>query len=151
MVNPEPTKREAIIRTPGDGLSIILIETSLAENIGMTARAMMNFGLTDLRLVRPKCKWPHTKAINASSGAHAVLTNAKIFETTAEAGQNKQTVTASPFQFQADSWKSAELNSVAASVKPGWGQLATGSRHHVRLDTHVYIGVACEPSERLGR
>ena len=85
MVNPEPTKREAIIRTPGDGLSIILIETSLAENIGMTARAMMNFGLTDLRLVRPKCKWPHTKAINASSGAHAVLTNAKIFETTAEA------------------------------------------------------------------
>tara|TARA_A100001037_G_scaffold52491_1_gene44551 strand:- start:1309 stop:2109 length:801 start_codon:yes stop_codon:yes gene_type:complete len=85
MVNPEPTKREAIIRTPGDGLAIILIETSLAENIGMTARAMMNFGLTDLRLVRPKCKWPHTKAINASSGAHAVLTNAKIFETTAEA------------------------------------------------------------------
>ena len=78
MVNPEPTKRDAIIRTPGDGLAIILIETSLAENIGMTARAMMNFGLTDLRLVRPKCKWPHTKAINASSGAHGVLTNAKI-------------------------------------------------------------------------
>ena len=85
MANLEPTKREAIIRTPGDELSIILIETSLAVNIGMTARAMMNFGLTDLRLVRPKCKWPNTEAINASSGAHAVLTDAKIFDTTVEA------------------------------------------------------------------
>lgn len=85
MVNLEPTKREAVIRTSDIGPAIILIETSLAENIGMTARAMMNFGLTDLRLVRPKCKWPHAKAISASSGAHAVLTDANIFDTTEEA------------------------------------------------------------------
>ena len=74
MVDFQTTKREAQKNTPGGGPVIILIETSLAENIGMTARAMMNFGLTELRLVRPKCKWPNSKAINASSGAHAVLT-----------------------------------------------------------------------------
>lgn len=85
MANLEPTKRDAETKTTGNGPAIILVETSLAENIGMTARAMMNFGLTDLRLVRPKCKWPHAKAINASSGAHAVLKEAKIFDTTAEA------------------------------------------------------------------
>ncbi|MBK17967.1 MAG: rRNA methyltransferase [Rhodospirillaceae bacterium] len=85
MANLKPTKREAASETTTDGPVIILVETSLAENIGMTARAMMNFGLTDLRLVRPKCKWPHSKAINASSGAHAVLTNAQIFDTTKEA------------------------------------------------------------------
>ena len=85
MANLKPTKREAVTRTSGDGPVIILIETSLAENIGMTARAMMNFGLTELRLVRPKCKWPHAKAISASSGAHAVLKEGKVFETTAEA------------------------------------------------------------------
>jgi len=84
MVDFQPTKREAQKHTPAGGPVIILIETSLAENIGMTARAMMNFGLTELRLVRPKCKWPNSKAINASSGAHAILTGAKLFEKTAD-------------------------------------------------------------------
>tara|TARA_B100000676_G_scaffold228394_1_gene226579 strand:- start:912 stop:1697 length:786 start_codon:yes stop_codon:yes gene_type:complete len=85
MVNNQPTKRDAHLNTPSDAPVIILVETSLAENIGMTARAMMNFGFTELRLVRPKCKWPNSKAINASSGAHSILTEAKIFKNTSEA------------------------------------------------------------------
>ncbi|MBD20802.1 MAG: rRNA methyltransferase [Rhodospirillaceae bacterium] len=85
MVNDQPTKREANLNTPSGAPVIILVETSLAENIGMTARAMMNFGFTELRLVRPKCKWPNSKAINASSGAHSILTQTKIFKSTSEA------------------------------------------------------------------
>ena len=37
---------------------IILVDTQLAENIGLAARAMYNFGLENLSLVRPKIDWP---------------------------------------------------------------------------------------------
>jgi tRNA/rRNA methyltransferase len=65
--------------------AVILVGTQLAENIGMTARAMLNCGLTDLRLVRPRPSWPNEKAVAAASGADAVLAQARIFESTAEA------------------------------------------------------------------
>ena len=57
----------------------------MGENIGMAARAMLNFGLTEMRLVRPRDSWPNAKAINASSGAHTVLSDAKIFDSTEQA------------------------------------------------------------------
>jgi tRNA/rRNA methyltransferase len=65
--------------------AIILIGTQLGENIGTTARAMLNFGLTDLRLVKPKCGWPNVKALQACSGATEVLNGLRIFETVEEA------------------------------------------------------------------
>jgi len=65
--------------------AIILIDTQLAENIGTTARAMLNCGLTDLRLVRPREAWPNDKAVAASSGADVVLEKARLFDTTKEA------------------------------------------------------------------
>ncbi|HYD67433.1 RNA methyltransferase [Azospirillum sp.] len=67
------------------GPSIILVEPQLGENIGACARAMLNCGLTDLRLVRPRDGWPNEKATAAASGADLVLDNAKLFATTAEA------------------------------------------------------------------
>jgi tRNA/rRNA methyltransferase len=65
--------------------AVILVGTQLAENIGMTARAMLNCGLSDLRLVRPRPEWPNERAIAAASGADTVLNGARIFETTAAA------------------------------------------------------------------
>ncbi len=56
-----------------DGPAIILVEPQLGENIGTAARAMMNCGLDDLRLVRPRDGWPSEKAIAAASGADALL------------------------------------------------------------------------------
>ncbi len=47
---------------------------------------MLNFGLTDLRLVRPQCGWPNVKAVNAASGATAVLNRVRLFETVEAAG-----------------------------------------------------------------
>jgi tRNA/rRNA methyltransferase len=60
--------------------AVILVGTQLGENIGTAARAMLNFGLTDLRLVRPKCGWPNVKALNAASGATEVLNRVRLFE-----------------------------------------------------------------------
>src|SRR5436309_13065629 len=61
------------------GPTIILVEPQLGENIGTAARAMMNCGLDDLRLVRPRDGWPSDKAIAAASGADVVLERARLF------------------------------------------------------------------------
>ena len=89
-----PTKRQARTRTPAGGPAVILVEPQLGENIGMAARAMLNFGLTDLRLVRPRGKWPNAKAISAASGAHELLETARLFDTTAEAVADLQRLSA---------------------------------------------------------
>ena len=67
------------------GPAIILVQPQLGENIGTVARAMLNCGLTDLRLVRPRDAWPNERAIAAASGAIDVLESAKLFDSTAEA------------------------------------------------------------------
>lgn len=72
------------------GPVIILVEPQLIENIGMTARAMMNCGLRELRIVDPRDPWPLEDPLQermnaASSGADEILHNAKIFATVPEA------------------------------------------------------------------
>jgi tRNA/rRNA methyltransferase len=59
--------------------AIVLVRPQLAENIGAAARAMLNCGLDDLRLVRPRCRWPHDKALRAATGAAAIVERAKVF------------------------------------------------------------------------
>lgn len=65
--------------------AIVLVRPQLGENIGKTARAMLNFGLTDLRLVAPRDGWPNPSAGPAASGADTVLEQARVYETLAEA------------------------------------------------------------------
>lgn len=64
---------------------IVLIRPQLGENIGKAARAMLNFGLTEMRLVAPRDGWPNPDAGPAASGADVVLEKARVFQTTAEA------------------------------------------------------------------
>lgn len=64
---------------------IVLIRPQLGENIGKAARAMLNFGLTEMRLVAPRDGWPNPNAGPAASGADVVLEKARVFQTTAEA------------------------------------------------------------------
>ncbi|CAA7615034.1 RNA methyltransferase [Magnetospirillum sp. UT-4] len=68
-----------------EGPAIILVRPQLSENIGTAARAMLNNGLTDLRLVAPKPDWLSDRAIAAASGADRVVLGAKVFATTQEA------------------------------------------------------------------
>lgn len=74
---PEP----AAARPP----AIVLVEPQMPENIGMAARAMANFGLSEMRLVAPREGWPHPGAAAPAAGAGHVLDGARAFATTAEA------------------------------------------------------------------
>ena len=60
---------------------IVLVRPQLGQNIGKAARAMLNFGLTELRLVSPRDGWPNPDAGPAASGADVVLEQAKLFDT----------------------------------------------------------------------
>lgn len=64
---------------------IILVRPQLGQNIGKAARAMLNFGLTELRLVAPRDGWPNPDAGPAASGADQVLEKAQIFDTVTDA------------------------------------------------------------------
>ena len=68
-----------------EGPAIILVEPQLGENIGMVARAMANFGLAELRLVKPRDGWPSEKARSAASKADHVIDATQVFETLEEA------------------------------------------------------------------
>jgi tRNA/rRNA methyltransferase len=65
--------------------TIILSHPQLGENIGAAARAMANFGLSDLRLVEPRHGWPDAKATAMAAGAANVVEEARIFPTLREA------------------------------------------------------------------
>ena len=71
---------------------IILVEPQLAENIGAVARAMLNCGLTALRLVQPRPEWPNERARVNASGAEAVLDAAPLFRSVADATADLQRV-----------------------------------------------------------
>ncbi len=72
--------------------AMVLIEPQLGGNVGAAARAMLNCGLTDLRVVRPRDGWPSDKARAMASGADAVLDGAKVFESLEEALADLQVV-----------------------------------------------------------
>ena len=74
-VGPRPTPPPALV----------LVRPQLGENIGKAARAMLNFGLTEMRLVSPRDGWPNPAAGPAASGADVVLANARVFDTVADA------------------------------------------------------------------
>jgi tRNA/rRNA methyltransferase len=64
---------------------IVLVRPQLGQNIGKAARAMLNFGLTELRLVAPRDGWPNPEAGPAASGADIVLEQAEVFDNTQDA------------------------------------------------------------------
>jgi len=58
---------------------IVLVRPQLGQNIGKAARAMLNFGLTEMRLVAPRDGWPNPDAGPSASGADIVLERAQVF------------------------------------------------------------------------
>jgi len=64
----------------GPGPIVILVEPQLGENIGAAARAMANFGLSRLRLVRPRQSWPNAKARMMAAGADRILDGAELYD-----------------------------------------------------------------------
>lgn len=79
-------RRQDSAEAPGP--VVILVAPQLGENIGTAARAMLNCGLTEMRLVAPRDSWPNEKAVSAASGADVVLDGARVFPDVAAAIQD---------------------------------------------------------------
>ncbi|MEJ2016115.1 MAG: RNA methyltransferase [Limibacillus sp.] len=65
--------------------AVVLVAPQLGMNIGMVARAMMNCGLSDLRLVKPRDGWPNPEAEAPAAGAGIVLERTRVFDSLADA------------------------------------------------------------------
>src|SRR5471032_417986 len=76
-------KTKRWIETPAP--VVVLVEPQLGENIGAAARAMANFGLSRLRLVKPRQGWPNEKARVMAAGADRVLDAAVLYDGLADA------------------------------------------------------------------
>ncbi len=64
---------------------IILVRPQMGENIGSSARVMLNFGLHQLRIVAPRDEWPNERALVMSAGAKSVIEGAVIYATLKDA------------------------------------------------------------------
>lgn len=64
--------------------AFVMVEPQLGENIGAVARAMLNFGMSELVIVNPRDGWPNEKAAAMASGASPLLDDARLYETTAD-------------------------------------------------------------------
>ena len=67
---------------------IILVRPQLGENIGAAARAMMNCGVSDLRLVAPRDGWPNPAALPMAAGGASIIENAGVFDSIADAAHD---------------------------------------------------------------
>lgn len=74
--------------------AIILHHPQLGENIGSAARVMLNFGLSDLRLVAPRDGWPNSAADTLSAGAFDAGVTVSVFATIGDAISDLGTVLA---------------------------------------------------------
>ena len=63
----------------------ILVNPQLGENIGACARALKNFGFSNLNIVAPRDLWPNTKARMTSVGAYNIIQKAKIYKNVSDA------------------------------------------------------------------
>ena len=65
--------------------AFVLVRPQMGENVGASARAMLNFGLEHMRVVAPRDGWPSERAVALASGAGRILDAATVYETTAAA------------------------------------------------------------------
>ncbi|HSS84040.1 MAG TPA: RNA methyltransferase [Reyranella sp.] len=98
---------------------VILVRPQLGENIGMAARAMLNCGLSSLRLVSPRDGWPNAKAQRAASGADVVLDKATVFDAVGEAVADLERVVATTARNRELTQRIVPPRQAAAEIR-GW-------------------------------
>ena len=95
---------------------IILVEPQLAENVGMSARAMKNCGLSEMRLVNPREDHLSSKALSASSNSEEILKNARVFPNLPEAIADLQYVLATTARHRDQTKKVYNADNAAAEI-----------------------------------
>jgi tRNA/rRNA methyltransferase len=138
--------------------AVILIEPQLAENIGAAARAMANFGLSDLRLAAPRDGWPQSRAWASASGADWVLDGARVFDNAQAAIADLRFVmatTARPREVELPVMTPREAAQVLrAGVAQGWrvGLVFGGERAGLTTDDvslcHAIVTAPVDPRFR---
>ncbi len=110
---------------------IVLVEPQLGENIGAAARAMANFGLSHLRLVKPVQGWPNEKARVMAAGADRVLDAAVLYDSLADAIADCSFVLATTARNHDQAKLVVGADAAAAEMAP---RVAAGEncRHRVR-------------------
>src|SRR6267378_1914739 len=127
-------------------LNIILVRPQLGENIGMAARAMLNCGLSSLRLVSPRDGWPNPKAERAASGADIVLDKAKVFDSVGEAVADLERVVATTARNRELSQRILTPRRAAAEMR-GW--IGQGERVGILFGPEWMAGDENVPAERM--
>ncbi|MEQ9115287.1 MAG: RNA methyltransferase [Rickettsiales bacterium] len=77
-----------------NAINFVLVNPQLGENIGMSARAMLNFGFENLSIVNPRDGWPNTTAIKSSAHASQVIENAQIYSSLRESLSDSELIIA---------------------------------------------------------
>ena len=67
---------------------VILIRPQLGENIGAAARAMMNCGLREMRIVAPRDGWPNPAALPMAAGGASIIEAATVHDSVAAAAHD---------------------------------------------------------------
>jgi len=114
------------------GPAIILVRPQLAVNVGMCARAMANFGLSDFRLVAPREGWPRTgelrETANAAAGSVHLLDSAKLYDTVEAAIADLNFVWATTAH---ERGQQKRILTPADAMPETFARLAQGERHGV--------------------
>ena len=105
---------------------VILDSPQLGENIGFTARAMLNCGLKELRLVSPRDGWPNPAALAAAAGAGSVIECAKVFGCRYDAISDCHRVYAATARRREQIKRILTPRAAAAEVKAIRGDVQTG-------------------------
>ena len=103
---------------------IVLVHTQMGENIGMSARAMLNCGLDRLRLVNPRDGWPNDRAVAASADADRVIEGVECFDTVAEAVADCSRVYATTARQRARQIPAVDVGEAVAEMSGQSGQCA---------------------------
>jgi tRNA/rRNA methyltransferase len=131
-------KTKRWIETPAP--IVVLVEPQLGENIGAAARAMANFGLSRLRLVKPQQGWPNEKARVMAAGADRILDSAVLYDSLNDAigDCNFVLATTARAHDQAKPVLSAEAaaGEMAARVAAGEGVAIIFGRERIGLENH---------------
>lgn len=108
-----------------DRIAIVLVETTHPGNIGATARAMKNMGLSQLRLVNPR-RFPHADATAMAAGADDVLEAARVYPTLDAALADRTFVLGASARSRSIAWPTVEPREAAslAVAETAHGQVA---------------------------
>ena len=95
----------------------ILVRPQIGENIGSVARAIKNFNIKNLRIIKPRCNWPNSKALATSVGAKDILKSVKIYNTVEESIGDLDIIFASSSRIRKVNKKIISISNLNTKIK----------------------------------